>query len=217
MTWRKFSLPLISICDCRNMLGNSSVRWTKWHKRSCQRGSNLLHRPLPIQSRKRCRRSINSAAASNSRIPRNVYAIMIAILLDWRMKVPSNPPLFVDTSGWVRLLDQPNPLHQEAETAFRRALQVGQGLVTTNYIFAELVPVMSVRTRGSRERLLAQVHVARQFPTLQTIHVDEPHNLLAWAMLYQFKDKDWSLVDASSFVIMQELGITQALTSDHHF
>jgi predicted nucleic acid-binding protein len=30
-------------------------------------------------------------------------------------------------------------------------------------------------------------------------------------------DKDWSLVDASSFVVMPMLGIVEALTTDHHF
>ena len=31
------------------------------------------------------------------------------------------------------------------------------------------------------------------------------------------KDKDWSLTDCISFVVMQEHGITDALTADHHF
>jgi len=30
-------------------------------------------------------------------------------------------------------------------------------------------------------------------------------------------DKDWSLTDCISFVVMQERGITDALTADHHF
>jgi uncharacterized protein len=30
-------------------------------------------------------------------------------------------------------------------------------------------------------------------------------------------DKDWSMTDCSSFVIMQEQGLTEALTGDKHF
>ena len=30
-------------------------------------------------------------------------------------------------------------------------------------------------------------------------------------------DKDWSLTDCISFVVMQEHGLTEALTADHHF
>lgn len=30
-------------------------------------------------------------------------------------------------------------------------------------------------------------------------------------------DKEWSLTDCTSFVVMQREGITEALTDDHHF
>jgi predicted nucleic acid-binding protein len=30
-------------------------------------------------------------------------------------------------------------------------------------------------------------------------------------------DKSWSLVDATSFVVMRRFGIGEALTPDHHF
>jgi predicted nucleic acid-binding protein len=30
-------------------------------------------------------------------------------------------------------------------------------------------------------------------------------------------DKDWSLTDCISFVVMREHGLTHALTGDHHF
>jgi predicted nucleic acid-binding protein len=33
----------------------------------------------------------------------------------------------------------------------------------------------------------------------------------------QRQDKEWSLTDCISFVVMEERGITQALTYDHHF
>lgn len=36
-------------------------------------------------------------------------------------------------------------------------------------------------------------------------------------MLEQYTDKEWSLVDAASFVVMRRLGITEAFTTDHHF
>ena len=30
-------------------------------------------------------------------------------------------------------------------------------------------------------------------------------------------DKDWSLTDCISFIVMRERGLTEALTGDHHF
>jgi predicted nucleic acid-binding protein len=32
-----------------------------------------------------------------------------------------------------------------------------------------------------------------------------------------FADKEWGLTDCISFVVMQEQGLTDALTADHHF
>lgn len=38
-----------------------------------------------------------------------------------------------------------------------------------------------------------------------------------WNLYAARPDKDWSLTDCISFVVMQERGITDALTGDHHF
>ena len=39
----------------------------------------------------------------------------------------------------------------------------------------------------------------------------------ALTLFEQRPDKEWSLCDCTSFVVMQELGITEALSTDHHF
>jgi hypothetical protein len=39
----------------------------------------------------------------------------------------------------------------------------------------------------------------------------------AWELLTQREDKEWSLVDCSSFIIMKQRRINEALTNDHHF
>jgi len=49
------------------------------------------------------------------------------------------------------------------------------------------------------------------------IHIDESLDSKAWDLLVNRTDKNWSLVDCSSFVIMQENNISEALTTDHHF
>jgi len=39
----------------------------------------------------------------------------------------------------------------------------------------------------------------------------------ARAIFFRFRDKDFSFADCTSFVIMKELKLRQALTTDHHF
>lgn len=36
-------------------------------------------------------------------------------------------------------------------------------------------------------------------------------------LLFQYRDKDFSLTDCTSFVVMRELRLTQAITTDRHF
>jgi predicted nucleic acid-binding protein len=52
---------------------------------------------------------------------------------------------------------------------------------------------------------------------IEVVHVDRETHAAAWAIYTQYDDKEWSLVDASSFVLMRERGITEALTTDKHF
>jgi predicted nucleic acid-binding protein len=49
------------------------------------------------------------------------------------------------------------------------------------------------------------------------IHIDHGLHRAATEVLRIHQDKRWSLVDCSSIVVMKSLGITAALTNDHHF
>jgi len=49
------------------------------------------------------------------------------------------------------------------------------------------------------------------------IHIDEDLDAKSWELLKNRPDKNWSLVDCSSFIVMQKNKIVEALTTDHHF
>jgi predicted nucleic acid-binding protein len=57
---------------------------------------------------------------------------------------------------------------------------------------------------------------SRQRP-VEVVHVDPTLEAKAWTLLQSRQDQDWSLVDCSSFALMQKRGITEALTTDRHF
>lgn len=54
-------------------------------------------------------------------------------------------------------------------------------------------------------------------PAVEVLHVDAELDSAAWQLLAARPDKAWSLVDCSSFAIMQQQHLSQALTNDHHF
>jgi predicted nucleic acid-binding protein len=66
-------------------------------------------------------------------------------------------------------------------------------------------------------RLLAFRDVIRRSAWLQRVATQAVHEAAAWELLQQRPDKEYSLVDATSFVLMRALGIERAFTFDAHF
>ena len=127
------------------------------------------------------------------------------------------PEVFADTSGWANLVDKTQPQFETAARVYRDIRQRGFKMVTTNYVMIELVALLTSPLRLPRTRIIAVVDGIRTSPYFEVIHVDPILDRTAWQLLKQRPDKEWSLVDCASFVVMQQRGIVEALTTDHHF
>jgi predicted nucleic acid-binding protein len=127
------------------------------------------------------------------------------------------PDLFVDTSGWGHLVDSTQPYHPLAANVYRTARQQGRKVITTNYIIAELVTLMTSPSRIPRPRTVAFIESLKTSPYINVVHVDASLDEQAWQLLRSRQDKDWSLVDCVSFVMMKQHGVGESLTTDHHF
>ncbi|MDX2231856.1 MAG: PIN domain-containing protein [Leptolyngbyaceae cyanobacterium bins.349] len=125
--------------------------------------------------------------------------------------------LFVDTSGWASLFIPTELLHPKALQVFQLARQQRYEIVTTNYIIAELVSLLDSRMRAPRSQLFQYVDVIRDDANLNLVHIDPAIDAAAWMLCKTRPDKNWSLVDCTSFVIMEQLGVQQAMTTDQHF
>lgn len=129
--------------------------------------------------------------------------------------MPDN--LFVDTSGWAYFLDRQDPLHAEVVVCVRRALTQRRHLVTTNYVITELVALLSSRYHLPRQQVIKAINAIKTDPSVEMIYIEQSLDDEAWSLLEARPDKEWSLVDASSFIVMRHYGMTEALTTDHHF
>lgn len=127
------------------------------------------------------------------------------------------PSLFVDTSGWGNLVDVSQPFHSLAATIYRLARQRNHDIITTNYVVAELVALLTSPLRLPRPQVIALIQSLKTSPYIDILHIDSQIDDQAWQLLISREDKDWSLVDCSSFIVMQQQNITEALTNDHHF
>lgn len=132
---------------------------------------------------------------------------------------PRTLDLFVDTSGWAEYHVADAPHHRAADAAIKRWRTSGRRarLVTTNYVLAELASLLVSPLRVRHSARIAILGAIRSARWVEIVHVTQEVDRRAWDLLARREDKDWSLVGCSSFVIMQDRGIRDALTTDHHF
>jgi predicted nucleic acid-binding protein len=125
--------------------------------------------------------------------------------------------IFADTSGWANYFVRSEPFHAVAVQLMRQWHQEGIKVVTTNYILAELVALFSSPLKIPRQHQIQAVETISSSCWTEVIHVDPLLHGRAWDFLKKHDDKMWSLVDCSSFIVMQERGISAGFTTDHHF
>ena len=125
--------------------------------------------------------------------------------------------IFVDTSGWASLFDPKEQFHSKADSVYKTIREPGTRLITTNYIVAELTAVLTSPLRIPRSKIINYIEGLKTSEVVDLLHIDESLDARAWKLLKERSDKQWSLVDCSSFVVMNEIGISEALTSDHNF
>jgi predicted nucleic acid-binding protein len=96
-----------------------------------------------------------------------------------------------------------------------RASSPPPALVTTSYVFDEVVTYL--KSRRQHERACRVGNLLLTSPIVRLFYVDEELFEQGWKMLQQHDDKTYSLTDCISFVLMRQMGIRTAFTFDHHF
>jgi hypothetical protein len=88
-------------------------------------------------------------------------------------------------------------------------------LVTTDWVLTELADGLSrAKTRGALIRFIENHRID---PAVRIVPAGRQLLSRGWDLYRRRRDKEWSLTDCISFVVMQDRGITDALTGDHHF
>ena len=120
--------------------------------------------------------------------------------------------VFVDSFFLLALLNERDATHAGA---LSWNASYSGNFLTTAWILVELGDGLS----ASRQRHLFP-------PFCRRFRADPKVEVVGWnedlfdqgLALYEARpDKNWSLTDCLSFVVMQQAGISEALTADHHF
>lgn len=102
-----------------------------------------------------------------------------------------------------------------ARTAVGTLVRAGRRLVVTDYVIVESVNLANVR---SGARVATRVlDLIEQSGGIRIEWIGIPRFEAARAFFRRHSDHAYSFTDCSSFVVMRELKLQQALTSDRHF
>src|SRR5258708_5893066 len=120
--------------------------------------------------------------------------------------------VFADTFFFLALLDSREARHADAAAASRESqLQ----LITTEGVLAEFGDAYCHPEAGGDFVSLSRALI--RHPRVKITPADTRLFQRGVDFFEQRPDKEWSLTDCLSFVVMRDEGITQALTGDKHF
>ena len=118
--------------------------------------------------------------------------------------------LFIDTSAWYAAADRSDSSHERAKTILSR----GERLVTTDHILVETWLLLRHRLgRPAAERFWEGLRAG--VASIEMVTMVDLES--AWAIGRIFPDQDFSMVDRTSFAVMQRLGIQRVATFDNDF
>ena len=121
----------------------------------------------------------------------------------------------VDT-GYLLALEIANDQHhQVAIQHWQSVVSALPRLVTTSYVFDEVVTFFN--SRGAHAKAVQVGNNLLQSACVQVIHVDAALPYEGWTYFQGHHDKDYSLTDCISFLVMRKLGIRTAFALDRHF
>jgi predicted nucleic acid-binding protein len=118
---------------------------------------------------------------------------------------------FADTSYFIALLDSDDDFHRAAADFSQ---EEHRPLVTTSAVILELGAYYH---EAPDHGCFLGILEILQRSGAQIVHVDEALQERSIELFAQRPDKNWSLTDCISFLVMKDRAITEAATTDRHF
>jgi len=121
--------------------------------------------------------------------------------------------IFVDTSFWVALLNRRDARQSESRALFES--RADSGLVTSNHVRGETWTFL--RRRAGHAVAVEFLDALQESPRIQIVTVETPQEEEAFRWLRRHDEREYSFVDARSFVLMRALRLREALAFDGDF
>lgn len=121
--------------------------------------------------------------------------------------------IFIDTSGFIAVLDMDDASHARAAKTWMDILTSEETLVTTNYVLVETCALVQNRLGMTAIKVFQEDIV----PLLRIEWIDKTVHHAAMGVMLAAVRKKLSLVDCVSFETMRFLGVATVFTLDKHF
>jgi predicted nucleic acid-binding protein len=123
--------------------------------------------------------------------------------------------VLVDTSGYFAATNRRDTNHSRGTAVLAQLIAERRPLFTTNFILAETHALLLTRVnREIAARVLFEIDKSRMTTVVRVSAADEAR---AREIIQRYQDKSFSLTDATSFAVMERLGIVQSFTFDVNF
>ena len=123
--------------------------------------------------------------------------------------------VFADTGYWIAMLNPGDGLHGRAETM---ADQLGNfSIVTSQMVLVEFLTHFGGSGQELRKSAVTVVNDLAKDPNVEIVPQSSDQFDSAFEMYSSRPDKNWSLTDCASFLVMEEMNIPEALAEDHNF
>ncbi len=123
--------------------------------------------------------------------------------------------LYIDAGYLIAVEASDDQNHQIAFSHWQKLIQQPLQLITTTYIFDEIVTFFNNRNRHSKAVEIGQNLL--QSEVVNMVHVDEQLLNAGWNYFQKHSDKRYSLTDCISFILMEQMKLDTALSFDRHF
>ena len=123
--------------------------------------------------------------------------------------------VFADANYWIAILNPKDNLHARAR---RVSAALGRTrIVTSEMVLAEVLNAFASKGIYLRTRASLLVDQIRSSPSAEILPMTSSAFREALERYRSRADKMWGFTDCTSFLIMEQRGITQALSADRDF
>lgn len=121
--------------------------------------------------------------------------------------------IFLDTGGILALVNKKDILHKKA-VQVNEALELEEvRFIITDYIIVEVGNALAKH----KELAIKTLDHLQTSEDIQRIEITDEIFDQALELYKKYSDKEWGVTDISSFVVMQQEGLNEVFTADHHF